>query len=380
MTSTPRTLALILAVLAAAAPPAFSQEPPTIEISKSDRIDIALGAISGPDGEAVASVLRNDLELSGWFKIAPAGKAALSAGGSSSGGGLNGVVTDAAGRTVLSESYSGSARERAHRFADAIVETITGKKGMASSKIAFVATRSGKKEIYTADYDGKGVSQITRDNSISVSPALSPDGSRLAYTGYQSGYADIYEINLRSGARERIVKFPGTNSGAAYSPDGRRIACSVSKDGNPELYVGSRRLTKTRGVESSPTWSPDGGEIIYSSDDRGTPQLYRISANGGSGRPLSTGHSYCTEPNWSPDGSKVAFSVRGGGGFLVAVLDLSSGQTRTLGAGEDPVWGPNSRHILFSHGGSLHMLDSVTGSRTRILGDLGKITEPTWSR
>ncbi len=359
---------------------ALAAEPPTIEISKSDKIDIALSAIAGAEGEAVASVLRNDLELSGWFKIAPAAQAALVIGGSASGSELKGTVTDAAGRTVLSERYSGGAREKAHRFADAIVETITGKKGMATSKIAFVATRSGKKEIYTADYDGKGVSQITRDNSISVSPSLSPDGSKLAYTGYKSGYADIYEINLRNGSRERIVKYPGTNSGAAYSPDGRTIACSVSKDGNPELYAGSRRLTKTRGVESSPTWSPKGDEIIYTSDDRGTPQLYRISASGGTGRAISTGHNYCTEPSWSPDGSKVAFNVRGGGGFLIAIHDLQSGQTRTVGAGEDPVWGPNSRHILFSNGGSLYLLDAVTGSRTRILGDLGKITEPTWSR
>jgi TolB protein len=195
----------------------------------------------------------------------------------------------------------------------------------------------------------------------------------------------VYEIDLGSGARNRIMKYPGTNSGAAFSPDGGRIAVTLSKDGNPELYVagagggGARRLTHTAGVESSPTWSPDGNEIIYSSDDRGGPQLYRISAGGGGARPLSTGHSYCTEPNWSPDGKKVAFNTRSGG-FQVTIVDLASGSTRTIGEGQDPAWGADSRHIIFAAGGSLVMVDTVTGQRTTLVSGVGKVSEPTWSR
>jgi TolB protein len=206
----------------------------------------------------------------------------------------------------------------------------------------------------------------------------------LVYTGYKSGYADVYEINLASGARNRIIKFPGTNSGAAYSPDGSKLALTLSKDGNPELYVtgasggGARRLTHTPGVESSPTWSPDGNEIIYSSDDRGTPQLYRISAGGGSGRQIGPG-GYSTEPNWSPDGKKVAFNTRSGD-FQVSILDLRSGNTRTVAEGQDPVWGADSRHLVFSTGAALILLDTQTGQRTTLVSGLGKITEPTWSR
>ena len=132
------------------------------------------------------------------------------------------------------EELQRRARENAHRFADDIVETLTGNKGFSTSKIAFIATRSGKKEVYVGDYDGTNVRQLTHDGVISVHPSISPDGRRIAYTGYQSGYPDVYVIDLASGARNRIVNFPGTNSGAAFSPDGGRIAFSVSKDGNPE--------------------------------------------------------------------------------------------------------------------------------------------------
>ena len=370
-----------LVLLLAAAPLARPQEAPTITITKGDKLSIAVSGVSGEVGK----VLQNDLVMSGYFKIAPAGTAQFVASGTG-GAALNGKVVDRAGKTILAKTFSGSARRQAHAFADEIVETITGNRGIAQTKIAFVATKTGRKEIYTCDADGANVIQLTRDNNISVAPSLSPDARALVYTGYKSGYADVYEIDLGSGARNRIIKFPGTNSGAAYSPDGGRLAVTLSKDGNPELYVTSsgggsaRRLTRTPGVESSPTWSPDGGEIIYSSDDRGTPQLYRIAAGGGSPQLLSTGHGYNTEPNWAPDGRKVAFNVRQGGSFAVAVLDLGSNQTRTVGDGQDPAWGADSRHLIFASGGALILLDAQTGQRTTLVSGLGRISEPAWSR
>ncbi|MDP9291887.1 MAG: biopolymer transporter Tol, partial [Verrucomicrobiota bacterium] len=367
----------------------IAAEAPPVTISKSDAISVSMATLGGSDGAAITKIVQSDLAVSGYFTMTSSAGAAFVVAGTSSGEGLQGKVTDHGRQTVVSRTYSGDARSKAHQFSDDIIETLTGTRGFANTKIAFVATRSGRKEIYVADANGSNVQQITRDNNISVAPALSPDGRRLAYTGYKSGYADVYEINLGSGARERIVKFPGTNSGAAFSPDGGRIALTLSKDGNPELYTvgagggGARRLTQTRGVESSPTWSPDSAEIIYSSDDRGSPQLYRISSGGGSAQMLPAGHSYCTEPNWSPDGKKVAFSVREGGEFQVAVLELQGGGSRVVSGGgdaQDPVWAADSRHLFFCQSGGLYLLDVQTGRKTKVLDGLGKISEPSSSR
>ena len=361
-------------------------EAPTITISKSDKLAVAIGTLGGADGAQAAKILQNDLALSGCFNLVPAASAGYVIGGTSGGGSLAGSVTDRAGKTVLSQTFSGTARGKVHVFADAIVETLTGGKGFANTKVAFVASRSGHKEIYVADADGTGVHQLTNDANISVGPRLSPDGRTLVYTGYKSGYADVYEIELANGARNRIIKFPGTNTGASYSADGRQLAVILSKDGNPELYItgagggGARRLTRTAGVESTPTWSPDGSEIIYSSDDRGTPQLYRIPSGGGSARLLSTGHGYNTEPNWSLDGKRVAFTVRDGGSFSIATLDVAGGGARVLASGEGPAWGADSRHLIYADGGALILLDVQTGQKTTLLSGFGKISEPTWSR
>ena len=362
-----------------------AEDVPTITVSKGDQINLALSSLNGGEGGTATSILQKDLTLSGLFKLGSA-NATYTVKGTAEGGSLQGLVVDHSGGTVLSKRYTGPATHTAHEFANDIIETLTGNKGLAESKIAFIATQSGRKEVYVADYDGSHLRQLTHDNTISVHPSLSRDGSRLAYTGYQSGYADVYLIDLNSGARNKIVNFPGTNSGAAFSPDGERIALTISKDGNPELYSvskdgsGARRLTRTRGVESSPTWSPDGSEIIYSFDGASGPQLYQISSGGGAGRPISTGYGYCTEPSWSPDGKKVAFNVRSGGEFQVVVLELATGSKRTVATGEDPTWGPDSRHLMFTDGGGLYMVDAISGRKNKILDGLGKITEPSWSQ
>lgn len=381
-----KSFVMPLALLAAGLLTLNAEEPATITIRKGDATNLAIKTLGGPEGATATKVLQNDLQISGLFSITPPERANFQVSGTAGGGSLQGTVVDSRGSTVLQKTYSGNPRRAAHEFADDIVETITGQKGIATSKIAFVSARTGRKEIYVADYDGANVQQLTKDGTISVAPAISPDATKLAYTGYQSGYADIYLIDLASGSRNRIVKFPGTNSGAAFSPDGGRIALSVSRDGNPELYVvgangsGARRLTRTRGVESSPTWSPNGSEIIYSSDERGGPQLFRIGAGGGAGKPIPTGYSYSTEPSWSPDGKKVAFTARTGG-FSIAVKELDSGNTRIVaGGGEDPSWGANSRHLVYSSGSSIVLLDTVSGKTYPVITGLGKVSEPSWSR
>lgn len=359
-------------------------EAPTITVRKSDALNLSFAGIGGSEGGLASKVVQNDLSLAGWFNVVQPGLATFSVSGTAAGGFLQGKVVKG-GEVLLSKSYSGNPRAAAHQFVDDIVQTLTGHKGIAGSTIAFVSNRSGRKEIYLADYDGANGRQLTRDNALSVSPALSPNGRRLAYTGYQAGYADIYLVDLSTGARVRLVKFPGTNSGARFSPDGNLLACTVSKDGNPELYViglggGARRLTHTRGAESCPTWSPNADEIIYSCDETGAPQLYRIASGGGSGRLVPTGFGYCTEPSWSPDGQRLAFNVRSGGGFAVAVMDINGGGARIVAQGENPVWGADSRHLVYSTGSTISLLDVPTGKSIPVISGLGKVTEPTWTR
>jgi len=367
--------------------------------------------VSGFGGDAaiagqVTEVLKNDLRLSGYFALAPASSAEFVQSGAVRGDrtGLSVecvVMQQATKRVVLSKSYQGSAqdlRRVVHKLTDDIVQTITGQRGIAQTKIAFVWTRGSVKELAVMDYDGYNAHQLTYDKSISVRPRWSPDGRKIVYTSYKNLFPDVLEVDLYTGQRRRLATFPGLNSGATFSPDGATIALTLSKDGNPELYTMSatggdlHRLTHTRGGESSPTWSPDGQAITYVSDDSGAPQIWMINRAGGASSRLTVSPSYNTEPDWSrpPANSDMkpmlALTSRVGGRFQIGLFDSSTGAVRPVVAdsadNEDPSWAPDGRHLVFAKTQhwrtQLYLLDVVTGEQVQLPAVEGGASEPAW--
>jgi TolB protein len=354
-----------------------------VDVVGSGRINVDIDKVSGDLQMRVNRLLRATMML------APTRSEAdrYSIRGSLVGQMVEGTLVDRVlGKTLFSKSYSGGLQKGAGSFVDDILEAITGVKGFMGSEIAFISAHSGHKELYVSGIDGGQTRRITNDQSISNAPAWAPDGRRIAYTSYRSGYPDVYIVNLDNNQRTRVAYFNGLNSGASFSPDGGRLALTLSKDGNPEVYIinanggGDRRITRTRGTESSPRWSPDGGRLVFSSDDRGTPQLFITSVSGGGAQRLSTGYNYNTEPDWSPDGKRIAFTVRQGEGFTIAVYDIVGSKTTLMVPGESPSWTRNSRHLVFSRGQQLYILDTTTKQTQLIDVGLTKCTEPAVSR
>ena len=188
-----------------------------------------------------------DVKFEGWS--APPPNAAMLAFGnlgvSGNGMTVQGWLYDVKNVTspqVLGKQYqdaatSDAARTTAHKFADEIIFRLGGGiPGIAESKIYFVSSRSGHKEIWAMDYDGANQHAVTHLGSISLSPRVSPDGSRIAFSSMTKAGWEIlmYSLDLN-----RLVSFPrfgGTNLSPAWSPDGTRIAFSSSRSGDPEIY------------------------------------------------------------------------------------------------------------------------------------------------
>ena len=149
--------------------------------------------------------------------------------GSSSAGRIDGALVDAKGTVVFNNHYDEpDLRDNAHAFSDDVVTSITGGRGMAATKIAFVSRRSGAPEIFLADSDGQRVRQVTAGGELKGAPALAPGSILLAYTTWQSGFADVVLKDLRFGTERTVLSAPGTNSGAAFSHDGTRLALTMS--------------------------------------------------------------------------------------------------------------------------------------------------------
>jgi len=368
-------------------------------------------AVTGFTGDPTVAgqltdVLKSDANLSGCLKVVPSAEAEFvqqgNVRGDRSGLTVECIVTQqTTKKTVLSKSYPGSAqdlRRLGHAISDDIVKAITGQRGIAQTKIAFVWTHGRVKELATMDYDGYNIRELTYDKSISVHPRWSPDGKKIIYTSYLSVFPDMIEADLYTHQRKRLASFPGLNSGADFSPDGSKIALTLSKDGNPELYTmdavggGFQRLTHTRGAESSPTWSPDGQSIAYVSDDRGSPQIYLMSRDGGEPTRLTVSPSYNTEPSWShppPDSDMkpmIAVTSRVGGRFQIGLYDSGTHEVRPVvdddADNEDPSWAPDGRHLVFSKMRQwrtrLYLLDVVTGEQVELPAIEGGASEPSW--
>ena len=304
------------------------------------------------------------------------------------------ITSTSQGRSVFSQVVGGtSARNALFRAADVAVQQLTGLPGYFAGRITFISERTGHREVYTSDLFFGEATQITHDRAHALMPRWSPDGSRIIYTSFfNSGSAQIFVMTPATAQRVPFATFKGTNSGGRFSPDGGRVAAVLSAAGNQEIFVGSpqgkpfRRLTSSPGVEASPCWSPDGSRLIFTSDRGGRPALYTMSAAGGAMTPVPTNISgYCAEPDWSrAKPNMIAFTCGVGGGFQVAVYDLSTRQSRivTRGGGDaiEPCWLADGRHLVYTvrTGSSrqIKILDTETGKATAISpSSIGQVSQ-----
>ena len=292
-----------------------------------------------------------------------------------------------------------SARMIAHRFADEIIFRLGGGiNGIAETKLYYVSTRSGHKEIWSMDYDGANQHQITHLNSISLSPRISPDNSRLAFiTFYKSG-AGLAMWSMDLG---RLVKFPsfgGTTLSPAWSSDGTHLAFSSSRSGFPNIYVCDqnggdlKRLTDVRGPDVSPVWNPKtNAQIAWVSGRTGLPQIYTMGSDGTNLQRL-TDQGYAVSPSWSPNGQFLAFAwIRhygpgAPGASDIYIMDVASRQwvqlTHDGGRNDFPSWAPDGRHIVYqsTRGGTEQIWTMLAdGSQPTQLTSTGSNSQPNWS-
>jgi TolB protein len=288
-------------------------------------------------------------------------------------------------------SLASNYRHLAHRLANEIIYYLTGEPGIFDSRICFISNRTGNKELYLCDYDGANVYQLTRNGSINVSPAFSPDGQTILFTSYMKDQPQLYQYRLSSGAVDPIASYPGLNTAARVSPDGKSMVCTLSRDGNPEIYILEsngkikRRLTYSPATETSPCWSPTGKQVAFTSDRTGQPQIYVMDADGSNLQRLTFVGKYNDSPDWSPKGDKIAFVSRVDRGFNICTIDVTGDNFKVLtelGNNENPHWSPDGNHVVFSStrtGAEEVYIMDLYGNEEKRLTTGGGNSSPAWS-
>lgn len=282
---------------------------------------------------------------------------------------------------VLGKQYNEAASEDmartiAHRFANEIIYRLGGGvNGIAETKIYFVSTRSGSKEIWVMDYDGQNQHQVSHLSSISLSPRISPDNSRIAFSSLGR---DGWAIRMYSLELGRMVNFPGgaaggSNLSPAWASDGTKIAFSSSRSGDSAIWTADasgsnlRRITSIAGPNVAPAWNPrTNAQLAFVGGRTGEPQIYTMSQDGSNVQRI-TDSGYAVSPSWAPNGGFLTFSWNrkygpgDPGGQDIYVFELASMHwlqvTHESGSNDFPSWAPDTRHIVFQR---------TIGKRTQI--------------
>lgn len=298
-------------------------------------------------------------------------------------------------KLITAQRYLGKAndlRRFSHAFADEILRAITGEKGVFTTKIAYVSTQTGNKEIFVMDWDGHNPLPLTKNGSINLNPDFSPDGRDIIFTSYKRGNPDLYRRSLSNTAEVALSHRKGLNITGSWSPDGSKIALALSKDGDAEIYTLDKnggqptRMTINPALDLYPAWSPDGKQIAFLSDRLGKPQIFVMNADGSDVRRLTTSGGYNVNPRWSPKGDRIAYSRMTNGGFNIFTIapDGSSDVQLTVdGNNENPAWSADGRFICFSSkrasGDGVYVMRADGSGQTKVTQGKGAHFQPVWS-
>ena len=299
-------------------------------------------------------------------------------------------------RNILGKRYSGNVEDQRSiilRFCSEVIQHLTGSGGVFDSKLAFISTSSGNKEIYTCEFDGYRPRQLTFNKAITLSPAWSTDGNWMAYTSYKRDKPDLYIKNLTN-EHENSIARQGINITPDWVPGKFELAATLSFSGDPEIYLLTgegkiiKRLTRKSGNDISPSWSPDGKKFTFVSNRAGSPQIYIKDITNGEVRRLTFKGRYNTQPSWSPRGDKIAYTSMLDGWHNIVVIGLDGEDAVQLTYdsrdNEAASWSPDGSLIAFSstrEGPSrIYVMTAYGTDQRRLLVITGEQTNPKWSR
>ncbi len=208
-------------------------------------------------------------------------------------------------------------------------------------------------------WSGGSAQQFSKDAKYE-SPRLSPDGRSLAAVQMGTNHSDLVLLNS-NGQRTKQLTDNWSHTSVQDSAWAR-----------------------------SPAWSPDGKSIAFVSDlRRYDMSIWQVPADGGTARLIFgfvVGSGGGDTPTWSPDGKKLAFTGTAGEVTQIYIIDLVTGQWRTItnlpDGAYDPAWSPSGDYVAYvAREGRDHNIwiarPDGSGARRVIAGGLNRA--PTWS-
>lgn len=203
------------------------------------------------------------------------------------------------------------------------------------SKLAFMRTEAGSRDIYTLNASGANLVRRTNMGNMSIENfGWSPDETKFAIGAWMG----IYYINALDGSNPVLITpSQNYNSLPKFSPDGSKIIflCSRPYDGEPPTLNddvcivnadGTNEINLTHHPASDylAVFSPDGTKVAFVSNRsfNGPGDIYVMNSDGSNLVNLTNSPDVGDlSPAWSPDGTKIAFSTNRDGNSEIYVMN-----------------------------------------------------------
>jgi serine/threonine protein kinase/Tol biopolymer transport system component len=186
-----------------------------------------------------------------------------------------------------------------------------------------------EKDLHLLRTDGTGLRQLTRDSFDDQEPRWSPDGRQILFLSDRNGRYDAWTIRPDGSDLRQITRGRGEPIyGALWAPDGRRLMCGLG-------YTGPALIDLSRPLEQRIPERLPPSNIMFD--------------------PVA----------WSPDGKRLVGLAIEKGIFL---FSFETGRyEKATDQGREPVWMPDSRHILYLDSTGVQVLDTITKRTSRLL-------------
>jgi serine/threonine protein kinase/Tol biopolymer transport system component len=199
-------------------------------------------------------------------------------------------------------------------------------------------TAGAQENLFVIRRDGTALRQITSGPFKDRIPSWFPDGSRIVFYSNRSSKNEAWSVRPDGTSLEQLTRMKWeTLSHPKVSPDGQTIAGELGLRGG--ALIDLRQPVERRSPRPLPAAGP-GGEIFA---------------------PLS----------WSPDGKRLAGNLqRPDGANLTGIVLYSLAShvyEKVSDEGEFPLWLHDGRHLVYTHQGSIFVVDVQTKEARKLL-------------